>query len=161
MNNIFRNMIKDGKLLESTKIVDDQGQTILHYLCDEGDEECVMKLLHSIKTNMREIERNNFINHQDKRGNTAMHLATERDNNIIATMLDLYGADKTKPNANNKVVVVSSSDSYSHSSEHKPEIKCGDKVKMQKLIDNLTRATASDSDSYSVEDLDDIVITLL
>jgi len=155
-------MIKDGKLLESTKILDNKGQTVLHHLCGEGDDECVMKILHDINLNMNEIEKKQFINIQNHDGNTAMHIAAQNDNNIIATMLDLYGADKTKVNNDHKIIVASS-DSFSDSNTHrdviKPVIKCGDKIKMQQLVDNLTKATNSDSSSFDINSSDDIVMS--
>ena len=148
MNNIFKSLIKNNQINDPPTLVNDDGQTVLHYLCDINNEECIMNVLSRLQDKLKEREMQDFINTQDKNGNTAMHIAINNDNNIIARLLDLYGTNKHI--SNNKNEIISSATTTEES-----VIKCGEKEKMKNLFNKLTKAS-SDSE-YSIENLDDIV----
>ena len=155
--NIFDSFILNDNLDDAIKITADNGQTVLHYLCNKNDEECLMRVLNSIRNKMKPREMKNYINMQDLDGNTALHVASKRNNNIIANLLELYGANPNISNLKNEIVSIK---------VDSPTVKCGDKKKMKALFNDLTRATSSDSLSSldalsSSEDKGNIVTNFL
>jgi ankyrin repeat protein len=74
------------------------GETVLHHLIKSNDNKCAESVLNFIKKNFSSTEKQNFIDAQDNDGNTAFHLATQNKAFDIATLLDIYGANKKIPN---------------------------------------------------------------
>jgi hypothetical protein len=155
MNNIFESLINKNDLDKATVVTNDVGQSVLHFVCENGREECLIKILDILQNKLPPKDLKQYINKQDINGNTALHIATNKQDNIIAGLLELYGADKNKVNNNNEIIT--------SSSEHNEIIKCGEEKKIKKLISQLTRASTSTSSSFSsdnsVANLDDIVLS--
>lgn len=148
---IFKSQLESNNIEKAIKTTDNNGGTVLHYLCDIGDEDCILKIMSTVRNMMKPREIKSYINKQDNNGNTALHIASKTGNNIIASMLEMYGADPRIENNRHEIIAVKLD---SESDDH---IKCGEEAKMKKLIKRLTKAT--ESDSYSVENLDDIVLS--
>ena len=149
--NIFKSHLKSNNIEKAIKETDNNGGTVLHYLCDIGDEDCILQVMSVVRDMMKPREIKSYINKQDNNGNTALHVASKSGNNIIASMLEMYGANPRIENNKHEII------SVKLDSESDDHIKCGDEAKMKKLIKRLSKAT--ETDSYSVENLDDIVLT--
>ena len=148
--NVFKTYLDNNDVEAAINAVDDKGQTVLHYLCESGDNDCIMKLMGTVREMMKPSKIKSYVNKQDEEGNTALHIASKKGNNIIGSMLEIYGANPNLENNNHEVINVR----LDSSSED--VIKCGEEKKMRKLIKRLTQAT-NDSETYSVDNLDDIV----
>lgn len=142
---IFRTYILNNDLLNALNILDKDNQTILHYLCSIDDEELIISLLNNIKNNNDKNVIYEFINKQDINGNTALHIASSRGNNIVARILELYGANPNIENNKHQVINVTS--------ESDEEIKCGDEIKMKELINKLTRPTKQEIKNVDTKDI--------
>ena len=142
--NNFEDMLKNN--LVNPKILMEQnnlGETVLHHLIKSNDNKCVENVLNFVKNNFSRSEKQKFIDTQDENGNTAFHLATQNKAFDLATLLDIYGADKKIPNNNNEIIDVDTE--FTDSSE---QINCGDKQKINKLINNIIKPT-KDYNEYS------------
>lgn len=133
--NNFEDMLKNN--LVNPKILMEQnnlGETVLHHLIKSNDNKCVENVLNFVKDNLSRTEKQKFIDTQDENGNTAFHLATQKRAFEIATLLDIYGANKKIPNNNNEIIDVDTD--FTDSSD---QINCGDKQKINKLVHNIIK----------------------
>lgn len=148
--NVLKTLLDNKDTKGAINTIDVNGQTALHYLCEIGDNDCIMKLMGTVREMMKPEKMKSYINKQDNNGDTALHIASKNGNNIIASMLEIYGANPNIENGKHEIINVRMDSS--------PEevIKCGEEKKMKSLIRRLTQAT-NNSDSYSVDNLDDIV----
>jgi hypothetical protein len=164
--NIF-DQILNNNLINPKAIMEqnEKGQTVLHHLILSKDNKCAENVLNFIKNNLSNSERQKFIDTQDEDGNTAFHLATKGENFEIATLLDIYGANKKIPNNNNEVIETTDSEKFVDSSD---EINCNNKNKINNLIKNIIKPTknynltdtqSTDTESNIPESLDDIILT--
>ena len=159
MISIFDTLLANEKYNEAAIRTDKNDQTALHFICENGREECLIKMLDVLQNTMHPKELKSYINARDKDGNTALHIATDKQQTIIIELLQLYGANKSIANNNNEIV---------ESISTKPpigNIKCGDKNKMKKLIKKLTMATHTsdhesdrESSSFSNSENDDNIV---
>ena len=133
--NNFEDMLKNN--LVNPKILMEQnnlGETVLHHLIKSNDNKCVENVLNFVKNNLSRTEKQKFIDTQDENGNTAFHLATQKRAFDIATLLDIYGANKKIPNNNNEIIDVDTE--FTDSSD---QINCGDRQKINKLVHNIIK----------------------
>jgi len=161
--NIF-DQILNNNLVNPKALVEqnEKGQTVLHHLVLNKDNKCAENVLNFIKNNLSNSEKQKFVDTQDENGNTAFHLATQDKNFEIATLLDIYGANKKIPNNNNEVIETTDSEQFVDSSD---EINCDNKNKINNLIKNIIKPTKNynftdtDTESNIPESLDDIILT--
>jgi hypothetical protein len=142
--NNFEEMLKNN--LVNPKVLMEQnnnGETVLHHLIKSNDNKCVENVLNFVKSNFSRSDKQKFIDTQDENGNTALHLATQNRLFDLATLLDIYGANKKIPNNNNEIIDIDTE--FTDSSE---QINCGDKQKINKLINNIIKPT-KDYNEYS------------
>ena len=155
---IFDEILKTN-LVNPKKIMsqNDKGQTVLHHLILSQDNKCVENVLNFISNNASTTEKQKFIDAQDKDGNTAFHIATQKKNFEIASLLDIYGANKKIPNNNNEIIFSSESSDFTDSSS---EIKYDNKQKIDDLIKNIIKPTKNYnmSETQTPETLDDIIL---
>ena len=133
--NNFEEMLKNN--LVNPKVLMEQnnnGETVLHHLIKSNDNKCVENVLNFVKNNLSRTEKQKFIDTQDENGNTAFHLATQKRAFEIATLLDIYGANKKIPNNNNEIIDVDTE--FTDSSD---QINCGDRQKINKLVHNIIK----------------------
>ena len=161
MSSIFDSLLNNEQFIDAATKTDNNDKTALHFICENGREDCLIKMLDALQNKMPPKTLKKYINMQDIDGNTALHIATNKQNNIIAGLLELYGADKSRANNNNEIITTASEQSAEN-------IVCGDERKMKDLIMKLTRAssvpirkTQSPSFSSSFEDTahDNIVVS--
>jgi hypothetical protein len=159
--NIF-DQILNSNLVNPKALVEqnEKGQTVLHHLILNKDNKCAENVLNFVKNNLSNSEKQKFIDTQDENGNTAFHLATQGKNFEIATLLDIYGANKKIPNNNNEVIETTDSERFVDSSD---EINCNNKNKINNLIKNIIKPTKNynltDTESNTLDSLDEIILT--
>ena len=111
-NNLFpKRKITEIHIRHIMKIREKDNSTLLHYICKKGDDKCLINVLNLFRKHISPLELTSYINSQDMHGETPMFISVLNGNNIIAGMLDLFGADKTIKNKENDHVIDSSSSS--------------------------------------------------
>lgn len=137
----------DSKDVSSlTKLRDQNESSILHYICKVGNERCMIDTLNHLRKQITPNELVKFINTQDKNGDTAMFVAVSNGNNVIAGMLELFGADRNIKNKNNDILTDTSPQSVD--SQSSLVIHRNNPKELNKLFERITRI----SDSPIVEE---------
>lgn len=136
------------------------GQTIIHHICKEGNDKLLIELLERVRRALNEKLLRSYLNTQDRDGNTAMHIAVNNGYDVIASILELYGANRKIENKHHISFATespSNTDSSSFNigsndfndivrdnSAKDDSVQCGNTSAITKLFNNITRATGSE-----------------
>jgi hypothetical protein len=171
-NNDFNMLLANKDTNKLTEYRTKLGQTLIHVICKSGDDKCMMAVLERLRKELNEPLLKKILNLRDNNGNTAMHVAVDNDNNILASMLELYGADPSIPNNKHESITETSDSAIDINSDAFVSIKdtksvhCGNEAEIKKLFNNITKATDSDTPTicnkmktFSNVATDDIVLS--
>jgi len=92
---------------------DHNGNNLLHHIVQKNDVKTLNSVLNYI--NYLDSFSHGIINHQNKNGDTPMHIAVRHQNEHIAKLLDNAGADLTIKNSNGEVIASSEEKGYNDS----------------------------------------------
>lgn len=82
----------------------DKNQTILHYICDKDDSDCLLLMLNELRKILPENDLKELLNKQDINGNTLAHLAAYNNNHLLVNVLyEIFGV-KEIPNNQGEIV---------------------------------------------------------
>jgi len=140
--------------MESLMRQDEYGKSILHNICESGDEKTMIITLDKLRRGLNENTIKKFLNIKDKQKNTAMHVAMHNGSDILINLLVLYGADKSIINSSNESIDIMTDDSTSNNKI----VKCNNKQDIQKLFEDITKAT-NNSPVITEEDNNDRIDT--
>jgi len=106
----FRNLIdgdSNSNLIETMIKVRDGngGSTILHYMCEKDDTECITRFLNEARRLISPKTLTTFVNSQDDNGNTPLHISTLNENNMLSSILEVFGAKINNENNKQQIVV--------------------------------------------------------
>jgi len=118
-------------------LTDSNGNNILHHVVKNNDVKTLTAIVNYI--NYYDSLSHSVINHQNKHGDTPMHIAVRNQNEHIAKILDSAGADLKIKNHNGEVIA---------SSEERPSDMMSETL-------NKFRHLSNNNDSIDLSDLDD------